>query len=148
MRTGSHIDEFVTEVIAARLSQPDALRKHRMAEEDTQASGISASIAEQRGRILRAQRDYEDEVIEGRDLKRVREAAEARIAELEAERLLYGRGGVLAPILGTANPAEAFRAASLGVKRQVIDTLVTVTLYLQPRGRRGFDPDSVTFEWR
>ena len=147
MRTGSHIDEFVTEAIAARLSQPDAMRKHTTAGEAPEGPGISAAIAEQRGRVLRAQRDYDDEVIEGRDLKRIREAAEARIAELEAERLLYGRGGVLAPILGTANPAEAFRVASLEVKRQVIDTLATVTLYPQPRGRKGFDPASVDVDF-
>lgn len=148
MRTGSHIDEFVTEVITGRLGQPDALAKHKTSGEAPESSGISAAIAEQRGRILRAQRDYDDEVIEGRDLKRIREAAEARIAELEAERLLQGRGGALAPILGTEDPATAFREAPLEVQRQVIDTLATVTLHAQPRGRRGFDPESVTVEWR
>lgn len=86
-------------------------------------------------------------MIEGRDLKRIREAAEARIAELEAERLLRGRGGVLAPILGTEDPAAAFREAPLEVQRQVIDTLATVTLYPQPRGRKGFDPASVDVDF-
>jgi putative integrase len=137
MRTGSHIDEFVTEAVAARLGQPDAMRKHQTAGEVTETSAISAAIAEQRGRILRAQRDYDDEVIEGRDLKRIREAAEARITQLEAERLLQGRGGALAPILGTDDPATAFREAPLEVQRQVIDTLATVTLHSQPRGRGG-----------
>ena len=58
MRTGSHIDEFVTKAITARLSQPDALAKHKTIGEAPEPSGISAAIAEQRGRILRAQRDY------------------------------------------------------------------------------------------
>lgn len=87
-------------------------------------------------------------MIEGCDLKRIREPAEARIAELEAERLLRDRGGALAPILGTEDAAAAFREAPLEVRRQVIDTLVTVTLHAKPRGRRGFDPASVTVEWR
>lgn len=147
-RTGSHIDELVTEVIAGRLGQPDALAKHQTSGEASETSGISAAVAEQRGRILRAQRDYDTEVIEGCDLKRIREAAEARIVELEAERLLRDRGGVLAPILGTEDTAAAFREAPLEVRRQVIDTLATVTLHAQPRGRRGFDPASVTVEWR
>ena len=147
-RTGSHIDELVTEVIAGRLGQPDALAKHQTSGEASETSGISAAVAEQRGRILRAQRDYDAEVIEGCDLKRIREAAEARIVELEAERLLRDRGGVLAPILGTEDTAAAFREAPLEVRRQVIDTLATVTLHAQPRGRRGFDPASVTVEWR
>lgn len=148
MRTGSHSDKFVIEAIAARLSQPDALRKHKTTHDGPETSGITAAIAEQRGRILRARRDYDDEVIEGRDLKRIREAAEARIAELEAERLLHGRSGAQAPILGTDDLAESFRQAPLEVRRQVIDTLATVTLYSQPRGRRVFDPASVNIEWR
>ena len=135
-------------VIAGRLGQPDALAKHQTSGEASETSGISAAVAEQRGRILRAQRDYDAEVIEGCDLKRIREAAEARIVELEAERLLRDRGGVLAPILGTEDTAAAFREAPLEVRRQVIDTLATVTLHAQPRGRRGFDPASVTVEWR
>lgn len=148
MRTGSHIDEFVTEVIAARLGHPDTQRRNKKTGEGPEAPGISAAISEQRGRILRAQRDYDDEVIEGRDLKRIREAAEARIAELEVEQLLQGRSGALAPILGMGDPAAAFREAPLEVQRQVIDTLATVTLHPQPRGRRGFDPISVTVDWR
>lgn len=131
-RTGSHIDELVTEVIAGRLGQPDALAKHQMSGGVSETSGISAAVAEQRGRILRAQRDYDVEVVERCDLKRIREPAEVRIAELEAERLLRDRGGALAPILGTEDAAAAFREAPLEVRRQVIDTLVTVTLHAQP----------------
>jgi hypothetical protein len=140
MRTGPVIDEFVTDVIAARLSQPDALRKVEVIEDGPEGEGIWAAISEQRGRILRAQRDYDDEVIEGHDLKRIRDAAEARINELEA-------GGV-APILGTDNPARTFRSASLSVRRDVIDTLATVTLLRHRKGHKGFDPDSVVITWR
>lgn len=96
----------------------------------------------------RAQSDYDAEIIEGRDLKRVRGAAEARIQELEAQKLLQGRGTALAPILGVADPAKAFTEASLDVRRQVVDALVTITLLPQPRGRRGFDPDSVVVDWK
>lgn len=71
-RTGSYIDELVTEVIAGRLGQSDALAKRQTSGEASETSGISAAVAEQRGRILRAQRDYDAEVIEGCDLKRVR----------------------------------------------------------------------------
>ena len=147
MRTGPAIDSFVTDVIAARLSQPDALRKVVAAEESPQTAGISAAISEQRARILRAERDYDAEVIEGRDLKRIRDAAEARINELEAQRLMSGRAGGLIPVLNTDDPAQSFRDASLDVRREVIDILATVTLLHQPKGRKGFNPASVTIEW-
>lgn len=140
MRSGPAIDEFVTDVIASRLSQADALRDVEVAENNPQTLGINAAVSEQRARILRAERDFDAEIIEGRDLKRVRDAAEARIHELESERMLRGRTGALAPILGANDPAQAFRDASLDVRRHVIDSLATVTLLPQPRGRKGLTP--------
>ncbi|EJF51536.1 hypothetical protein HMPREF1317_1123 [Schaalia georgiae F0490] len=50
---------------------------------------------------------------------------------LEAERLLHGRGGALAPILGTDDPATELREASLKVQRQIIDPQATATLCAQ-----------------
>lgn len=148
MRSGAQVDEFVTALIAERLKQPDALRKEASTDSDVASSGIAAAISEQRARILRAQRDYDEEVIEGRDLKRIRDAAEARIAQLETERLLSGQAAGLAPVLGADDSSEAFLNASLAVQRHVIDALVTVTLLPQPRGKKGFNPDSVVIEWR
>lgn len=148
MRSGVQVDEFVTALVAERLKQPDALRKEASTDQDAVASGIAAAISEQRARILRAQRDYDEEIIEGRDLKRIRDAAEARIAQLETERLLSGQAAGLAPVLGVDDPSEVFLNASLAVQRQVIDVLVTVTLLPQPRGKKGFNPDSVGIEWR
>lgn len=148
MRSGADIDAFVTGLIAERLRQPDALRKEVSTGADLASSGIDAAISEQRARILRAQRDYDEEVIEGRDLKRIRDAAEARIALLEADRLLHGQAAGLAPVLGADDPAQAFLAASLEVRRQVVDVLATVTLLPQPRGRKAFNPDSVALDWR
>lgn len=148
MRSGAAIDEYVTLVIGKRLSRKDARKRVLAPEDGPQAKGIDAAISEQRARILRAQSDYDAEIIEGRDLKRVRGAAEARIQELEAQKLLQGRGSALAPILGVADPAKAFTEASLDVRRQVVDALATITLLPQPRGRRGFDPDSVVVDWK
>lgn len=148
VRSGAAIDDYVTLTISKRLSRKDVKKKVPSTEGGPQAKGIDAAISEQRARIMRAQSDYDAEIIEGRDLKRVRDAAEARIQELEAQKMLQGRGGALAPILGVADPAQAFAEASLDLRRQVIDTLATVTLLPQPRGRKGFDAESVSVEWR
>ena len=148
VRSGAAIDDYVTLVISKRLSRKDVKKKVPSPEDGPQAKGIDAAIGEQRARIMRAQSDYDAEIIEGRDLKRVRDAAEGRIQELEAQKMLQGRGGALAPILGVADPAKAFQEASLDLRRQVIDTLATVTLLPQPRGRKGFDAESVSVEWR
>lgn len=148
VRSGAAIDDYVTRSISKRLSRKDVKKKVPVPAGGSETTGIEAAISEQRADILRAQSDYDARVIEGRDLKRVRDAAEARIQELEAQKMLQGRGSVLAPILGVADPGEAFREASLDARRQVIDTLVTVNLLPQPRGRKGFDEDSVVITWR
>lgn len=148
VRSGPAIDDFVTDVISARLDQPDAVRQVPATANNAETQAIDAAISAQRAKISRAQHDYDEEIIEGRDLKRVRDAAEAAIQELEAQRLLQGRAGALAPILGTDDPANAFREASLNLRRQVIDALATVSLHPQPRGRKGFDPASVEIVWK
>lgn len=148
VRSGPAIDDFVTEVIAARLAKKDAVKKVLTPTDSAQTKSIDASISDQRAKISRAQHDYDEEIIEGHDLKRVRDAAEARIQELEAQKLLQGRTGTLVPILGVDDPALAFREASLDLRRQVIDVLATVSLLPQPRGRKGFDPNSVVLDWR
>lgn len=118
------------------------------AEANPQTKSIDAAVSEQRARILRAQSDYDAGYIEAHDLKRNRDAAEVRIQELETERLLHSRTSALVPLLGVENPGAAFRDASLDVRRGIIDTLAAVTLHPQPRGRKGFNPDSVAIEWR
>lgn len=79
MRTGPVIDEFVTAVIAKRLSSKDVKGRILTLEDSPQNKSIEAAISDQRARIMRAQADYDGEIIEGRGLKRVRDAAESRM---------------------------------------------------------------------
>ena len=148
VRSGAAIDDFVTMVIAKRLARKDARVMVEVADGGPHTAGIDSAVSNQRARILRAEADYDSEIIEARDLKRVRDAAEARIQELEAERLMQSRAGALSPILGVDDPAAAFREASLDLRRQTIDALATITLLPQPRGRKGFRTESVVVNWR
>lgn len=148
VRSGAAIDEFVMAVITKRLSRKDARKMVDAPDGGPHAMGLNAAISDQRARILRAEADYDAEIIEARDLKRVRDGAEVRIQELEAERLLHSRAGALLPILGVDDPSTAFREASLDLRRQVVDTLTTIILLPQPRGRKGFSPESVVVAWR
>lgn len=100
---------------------------------------IREEIGTHRAKIARAQRaDYDDEVIEGRDLKRVREKAQSAIAALESERTRLAADAVVGSVLGAHDPVAAFDAADLGIKRSVIDALCEVRLFHHPRGRKGF----------
>ena len=87
-------------------------------------------------------------MIEGADLARIRDAARTEITRLEAERLASGTGTVLAPILGTPDPAAAFLEAPIALQRTMIDTLMTVTLKRAKQGKKGFGPESVEIVWK
>ena len=145
-RTGDPIDELVRGVIAERLRQPDALRS--VATTDSpRLTGLQAEIDEQRGRIARAEHDYDDGLLEAADLKRNRNRAKEAIARLEAEIRTLPRGIVDVPILGSEDPAQAFLDADLNVQRATIEALARVTLQPQRRGRKKFNPASVEIEW-
>lgn len=145
-RTGDPIDELVRGVIAERLRQPDALRSVA-ATDSPRLTGLQAEIDEWRGRIARAEHDYDAGLLEAADLKRNRNRAKEAIARLEAEIRTLPRGTVNVPILGSDDPAQAFLDADLNVQRATIEALVRVTLHSQTRGRKKFNPASVEIEW-
>lgn len=142
MRSRTQIDAYVIETVRARLARPD-LRNLIPSRDEPRMRAIAAEIEQHRGRITRAQADYDEEIIEARDLKRVRAKAEATITLLEAERVTLAAGASTSPVLGAEDLMAAFDNADLATRRAVIDALCEVHLGPHPRGRRPFDPDTV-----
>lgn len=146
-RSRNGIDEFVTELVEARLSQPDALEafKHddsqRMSETETQLRDLEA-------RLERIENDYDDGLIDGARYQTASEKVREQLTAVYAEKARIVGGNALAGVLSQDVPARAFRGASLGVQRAIIDSLMTVTLLRWPRGKKGFDADSVVIEWK
>ncbi|MDT3344255.1 recombinase family protein [Microbacterium aquilitoris] len=146
-RSREQVDEFVTATIRARLARPvpaDPLPS----QDEPRLKEIKAEIGTHRARIARAQRDYDDAVIEGRDLKRVREHEEAAISTLNAERVRLSTNATAGVVLAAAHPVTASQAADLGAKRGVIESLCEVRLLPHRRGVKAFDPESVQISWR
>ncbi|MCG2623003.1 hypothetical protein LVY72_13960 [Arthrobacter sp. I2-34] len=79
-------DEFIGAVVRRQLSLPD-LRDLLPPADEPRLREIKEDINKHRARIHRAQRDYDDEFIEGLDPKRVRDRENAAIDTLEVERL-------------------------------------------------------------
>ncbi|MCF8610187.1 recombinase family protein [Gordonia sp. HY285] len=146
-RTGVAIDDYVTKIVVARLSEPDAFTTVTAAT-SPQLTSVLAALDVQHARIARAERDYAAEAIEAVDLKRVRNAARAEIEDLERQSLALSRGAVSVPLLGTEDPTGAFLGADLAGQRLVIEALLTVTVRPAPRGRKGFDHATVGIAWK
>ncbi|MCK8476922.1 recombinase family protein [Microbacterium aurugineum] len=147
IRSRDQIDAYVTAAIRARLARSD-LADLLPSRSDPRIQEIKAEIGAHRARIARAQRDYDAETIEGRDLKRVRDHEEAAIALLEAERVRLATSVSAGSVLAAQNPVAAFGAADLGAQRGVIEALCEVRLHGHPRGVKAFNPDTVAIDWR
>lgn len=145
-RTGAPIDDLVRKAVAARLREPDALRNVPAAD-SPRLAGLQAEIGEHRAKIARAERDYDDGLLEAADLKRNRDRSNEAIARLEAKIRSLPRGAVHIPVLAVENPAQHFLDADLNTQRHTIEVLATVRLWPQPRGRKGFDPASVDVDF-
>ncbi|KHL01591.1 recombinase family protein [Sinomonas humi] len=147
MRSREQIDDFVVEAVRRRLALPD-LHDLLPSADEPRMLEIKTEIDERRARIHRAQRDYDDELIEGLDLKRIRDRENAAIDTLEVERLRLSLGMSHNSVLKARDPLSAFDAGDLALRRQAIEILCEVRLHPHPRGVKAFDPDSVTVTWR
>lgn len=141
------IDAKVLDEVRDLLGSPDLadLLPNR---DEPRLKEIKEAVGRERAKISRAQRDYDAELTEARDLKRIRDAAEGVIQTLDAERLRLTASTATGAALGAEDPVEAFETADLATKRGVIDTLFEVRLFPQPQGRKGFDDATVVISQR
>jgi len=146
-RTQTPINELVTRLIEARLAQPDALEAFS---QDTsgQLSETATEVQLLEARLESIENDYDEGVIDGRRYQLASEKIREQLAEAYAKKAALVGGNALAEVIRSDAPARAFTEASLGVKRAIIDALVTVTLLPGKQGVKGFDPDSVHIAWK
>lgn len=126
----------------ARLARPD-LKDVLPSRDEPRLRAIQAQIAVHERKIKRAQHDYNEEIIESYDLKRVRERENAKIAVLEAERTSLTATTDLGGVLDADDPVAAFDRADLAIQRRIVDFFCAVELFPAPRGRKTFDPETV-----
>jgi site-specific DNA recombinase len=141
-RSAAAIDQAVEALVQARLSQPDVAQ---LVSKPTgkEATDAAAEVRRQRNRLTQVEADYDADLIDGKrykekcaKIKAQLEAAEVRLTQLTA-------GSEVAGILTAPNVAAAFNAAPLGVRQAVTRFFMEVQLLAAPRGRRGFDPQTI-----
>lgn len=147
MRSREHIDDFVVETVRRRLALPE-LGDLLPSADEPRLREIKEEISEHRAKIGRVQRDYDEELIEAFDLKRIRDRENAAIDTLEIERLRLSLGSFHSSVLGAEDPVAAFDTSDLANRRLSIDILCEVHLFPHPRGVKAFNPDSIAVTWR
>jgi DNA invertase Pin-like site-specific DNA recombinase/Arc/MetJ family transcription regulator len=141
------VEDYVSALVVARLSRPDAA--------DLLAADQDGPDVEALRSTARSVRVQLDEVAGDLDLPlsvvRTRSAAlAARLADVESALADAGRVSALAPLVVADDVQTAWDALDLDVKREVVDTLMTVTVHSPGRGAhaRTFRPETVTINWR
>jgi len=146
-RRETDVDEFVTEVVLARLERPDLadVLAYKSLDDET-----TAALAEAREKRARLEGFY--------DTAAAGELTPAALARIEA-RLLpeikaaerRARATVTSPLVAATAGVDArthWAELSLPQRREIISTLMSVRILPTVRGSRTFNPESIAIEWR
>lgn len=150
-RVAEPLDEYITELVIARLSRPDAAIALGgpvvdAAALQTQRTGVQARLDE-----LAAL--FADGAIDGSQLRRGSEALRDQLAALDAQLAEARAASTLANlVLAEDDIRTVWDGLSVDVRAKVVDVLMTVTILPSPRGRRPgggyFDPEYIQIDWK
>jgi hypothetical protein len=161
-RTGKHVvvnartlDAYVSAVVVARLSRPDAVAALAPTTVDTSQQRVEAAALRARLDGLADNLDLDE-----RTLVRRACALRRQLDELELQIARAARTGPLAAFAGSVDPATAWDQLDLDQRRGVVDLLMQVAVNrtdrrgVIPADRRWradlptFDPARVVIAWR
>lgn len=153
-RVRRHVDEYVVDVIAERLSRPDFAELLAPVGEDM--APVVAESDRLRKRLAQIDSDYDKGEIDARRWRSAKERVQAELTEIDKKLATRTGGAALGAVAGAADPAKAFLDASLMGQRAVIDALAVVRLRKGRMGRLKRDstgreviyPDTVVIDWR
>lgn len=146
-RLASWIDDYVCDIIEARLQKPKVLGTFQAAN-DSELEEIESETSELLARLEGYEADYDDGIIDGNRYKTASDKVKEKLSKLELQRAKIVGGFALESVLDKGNPAEAFKNASLSVRRAVVDRLLSVTVLPGTKGVKAFEPDSVLVRWK
>jgi site-specific DNA recombinase len=146
-RLAQPVEEWVSEVVIARLSRPDAVELLH----DDKRPDIAVHRA--RAKALRARLDELASMFGAMEMSRkeyqsARTKTLARLAAEEAQIADAGRVNVLGPLVHTSDVRAVWEALGVDRQRVVIDALMIIRLLPPGQGRRTFRPESVIIEPR
>lgn len=146
-RAAEPIEAYVSEVVVARLSRPDAAELLT----DGKAPdviGLREQATALRTRLDALSVDYADGLITRDQMRAGTERLRARLAETEAAMSDVGRVSTLGPLVQAEDVAVAWAELATDQRRAVIDLLLEATVHPVGRGVRTFRPASVGIEWK
>jgi DNA invertase Pin-like site-specific DNA recombinase len=150
-RAGAHVnraqgpvDDYVRQVIAARLALPD-LADLLVPVESSQAPLVEA-VGRQRQRLRQVELDYDNDLIDARRYNEKKLKVEEALRQVQGALAVAQAGSEIAQVAMAPDPAAAFLSAALMTQRAVVDFFATVKLKKGTRYSRTFDRETVVIE--
>lgn len=140
-RTMAPIDDYVLRLTEARLLMPDALEALTPDVDADPLRAEQATLAERKSTLAGL---VADGTMSRDDVRDAVERLNTRLTELD--RLLAGADGP-STLLTEDEQRAGIAALDRDRQRVLIDTLMDVYLLRAPRGRKGFDPETVRVAW-
>lgn len=140
------VDEVVTEIVIGRLAMPDAIGL-LIDDNRPDAEELRQEALGLRSRLDQLAVVFADGAITTVQLRTATERLRSRLKAVEARQADTSRPQVLAALVGVQDVRAAWDQLSLGERRAVIDTLMTVTILPAGKGIR-FRPEHVRIDWR
>ena len=154
VRDAAEVDAFVTAVILARLSRPDAADLLRPRQPGDDPAALHAAATALRQRLQGLADAYAEDAIDRQQLASGSRRLRARLATVDRQLATAAAAAAPSPLAGLADapdPAAVWKRLPLDRRRAVIGVLADVTILPAKRGRRPgwkagepyFDPASV-----
>lgn len=143
-----HVVPWLYDVVAERLSRPDARDLLKGEVDEAEAAAISRELGVAYARLEGIGVDYAEGLLTGQQAKIATETVDAKIAALESRQQDSEKLRVFAGLpLGEPQVSDAVRALPHGRFRAILNLLMTVTIAPVGKGSHVFDPDRVGVEW-
>jgi DNA invertase Pin-like site-specific DNA recombinase len=145
------VDDLVSRLITGRLARPDAADLLPLATRpDVDVRALRAEQAALRELLDEQARLHARRIIDERQLEAGSIEIRGKLHVIETQLEAAAPVSPLAGIAGRPDAADVWAGLDLGRKREIVKTLVTVTLLPMTGRLRGvvFDPDSVRIRWR
>lgn len=106
-------------------------------------------LVDLRAQLARIERDYDDDLIDGRRYKTATDKVKARIVEAEKRFAVKTGDAALNAILRATDPVAAFRDATLSTRRAVIGAMLDIRMLKRTEyGAGKFDPETIEYDWK
>ena len=141
VRGVAETDRLVIDVITRKLAETPEI----FAKPTVDVAALRAQADALHKLITKAEDEYDEGIIGGRDLKRRRDKANEKLAVINDKLLGTHMSRDAKDLAGKPDAYKRFMALPLDRRRGVIDTTATVTIHRQRKGGR-FDPAAITIE--